>query len=224
MIKKDDNIILMFLDLEGTILNENTGDFEENDMFGFLKEIDNLQKELNSKAYMYIVSPMYMQSVAKILDKMDTAIAKYSINNSTYIKETQGATACIQNEMNEYDYLYDKISPFPKLSNTSEYDIARVGKLKYVQKWIDEWNEKIKLCIYCGNGRNDISAMEYVKNLTNGIAICPSNSRTEVKRISDIEGKGMDINGTAEALARLNKIIEIKSKSMNGENKINDER
>ena len=69
--------------------------------------------------------------------------------------------------------------------------------IKFV--FINQFKSCFFNCIYFGNGRNDLKAMEIVKSY-NGIAICPQNSRTTVKSLANFVGQYEDLRGITDGL------------------------
>lgn len=190
--------ILFFLDLEGTILNEKTGDFEEENLNKLLKEIDELEKCTDAKVNIHIVSPILSEQVEQIVDKIDTTIMRYNRENNKKLNIIEGATAYFT-DGSLFKIRDDRISKFPE-SDRLVADGGASGKKKYVQSWCEVYGDKALMSIYCGNGRNDIQAMEYIKKTKNGLVVCPKNSRTKVRKISDFTSEKTDINGTIEGL------------------------
>lgn len=211
--------ILFFLDLEGTILNEKTGDFEEENFKKLLKEIDELEECTNAKVNIHIVSPILSEQVEQIVDKIDTTITKYNTENNRNLNIIEGATAYFSND-STIKIRDDRICRFPN-SDRFIADGGASGKKKYVQNWCEVYENKSLMSIYCGNGRNDIHAMEYIKLNKKGFVVCPKNSRTKVRKISDFTSEKTDINGTIEGLEMI--INEIKNRrKIEKENKVID--
>lgn len=50
-----EKIILLYSDLEGTILNESSRTFEDIEMYNFLKQLSRLQELMNAKVRMHII-------------------------------------------------------------------------------------------------------------------------------------------------------------------------
>lgn len=205
----NDNIILMFLDLEGTILGEETGDFKDEEMNNFLKEIERLQKSSNCKAQIHLISPIQLEHMQKIVERIDNLIFDYSVRNNTDIKEIADATAYFDDSKENTN---NKITKFPSEIGTTDLNLSgQYGKKKYVKNWVNEMikRKQVKLYVYAGNGRNDTEAMEYIKSLKNGIVICPKNSRTKIKNdLANFVGTKTELPGTTEALAQMNTYLE----------------
>lgn len=191
--------IVFFTDLEGTILRETDGEVNQRGFMLLLSELAKLQKNLNGKVKINIVSPIPMKKMKEIIDLLDNLIVKYSMDKSNRLDLINSAVAFQDDEYIREDYRYDVIEPFP-LTNG---DGGERGKEKYVKAWMEEY-KNAELYIYAGNGRNDILAMKKIKTSPRGIVICPDNSRTEVKKIADYVSKNEDILGIVEGLRKIN--------------------
>lgn len=210
---KDKKVILLFSDLEGTILGEENGNYSEEEMNLFLEQIDRMQKSTNTKIHLHLVSPVFESQMEKVIDKIDTDIIKYNINNKegSFIEEIEGGS-CTQEIGVSQDYkkFQSKVVPFKKPINTKEADASIYGKETYIRSWCDYYKEKglLKTAIYCGNGRNDVLAMKHVKEKANGFVVCPKNSRPDVKKIADFVSDKLELLGITEGLAKINDEIE----------------
>lgn len=206
--KKD---ILLFLDLEGTLLSEKTGKFEQDDMLSLLGEIDKLEEITKAKVHIGILSPVFKKDSEKIIDDIDRMIARYNIRNHSHLNEIEFAGADFSDELKGQEELYDKVFPLPKPIDRRETDYSSYGKYACAKRWVEMFQEKGSLCmaIYGGNGQNDIRAMRYIRNLSNGFVMCPSNSRTEIKEnIAHFVSDKTDIHGMVENFQALNNEIE----------------
>lgn len=181
--------ILMFCDLEGTLLNEKNGTLDARKLFRFFDQINKIQQTTKSTVYMHLLSPIPLDIMEKVLDKLDTYIAKYNEENT-----------------------YDRIAPFPERATKDAYDIAAQGKLEYVEKWIRGINN-LDFCIYAGNGRNDFRAIDYIRKNSRGYSICPDNSRKAVKKIATFTSENTDIEGIIDGLDRLNQYLIQKNRN-----------
>lgn len=56
---EDKKVILLFSDLEGTILNEKEGRYAEEDMYGFLEQIERMQSITGAEVHIHLVSPVF---------------------------------------------------------------------------------------------------------------------------------------------------------------------
>ena len=74
--------ILMFCDLEGTLLNEKNGTLDARKLFRFFDQINKIQQTTKSTVYMHLLSPIPLDIMEKVLDKLDTYIAKYNKRHS----------------------------------------------------------------------------------------------------------------------------------------------
>lgn len=205
-------VIMLFLDLEGTIIEEEQGNLKENDFNNLLSSLDKLQTLRKASISMHIVSPVQATFMEKILDKLDTLIVKYNIKNKTNIKEIESAVAYPDHSYIHQDDLYDKIFPMD-ISRKDDY--GRYGKYKYVKSWIDNIesmeSKEVDMIIYGGNGLNDVSAMSYVKSMKNGLVICPSNSDAEVKKVADYISTRKQAEGIKDGIDYIN--VQIKNRN-----------
>ena len=64
------------------------------------------------------------------------------------------------------------------------------------------------MCIYCGNGQNDLAAIDYINSQKNGFAVCPDNSRKVAKEKAYFVSKKRDLRGITEGIEAINKEIE----------------
>lgn len=167
---------------------------------------------------MHLLSPIPLDIMEKVLDKLDTYIAKYNREKRTFIRDIQGATASYPAGISQEENTYDRIAPFPERATKDAYDIAAQGKLEYVEKWIRGINN-LDFCIYAGNGRNDFRAIDYIRKNSRGYSICPDNSRKAVKKIATFTSESTDIEGIIDGLDRLNQYliqkIEMRIREMN---------
>ncbi len=190
--------IILFTDLEGTILRESDGQYDEDEMYQFLLMIDKLQKVSGMTVDIHIVSPMLPEMMKRILDKIDKSVRNF--NSSEHrVSTICGATASPESKPDEC-YLVDKrIMPLPK--GYSSVTDASFGKLHYVKEWINamQLKERYGIAIYCGNGRNDIAAMKFIRG-QKGYVVCPKNSRTEIRGFADHLSQEEDLPGITEGI------------------------
>lgn len=203
------NNILFFTDLEGTILREKDGEYNDNEMFAFLEQLLQLEENTGAKVHIHIVSPVDIEMMKEIIAKIDKNIGRFNSLKKVHLKPIEGAVASFGKEFIEKEHTYDRIIPFSEPIDTRNPDMGKYGKVEYVGMWMEAYDNV--LGIYAGNGRNDIWAMQNIKK-QKGFVICPKNSRTEVKKIADFVSDGTDIRGITDCLDRLNKEI-IKRKS-----------
>ena len=204
--------ILMFCDLEGTLLNEKNGTLDARKLFRFFDQINKIQQTTKSTVYLHLLSPIPLNIMNEVLDKLDTYIAKYNREKRTFIRDIQGATASYPAEISQEENTYDRIAPFPERATKDAYDIAAQGKLEYVEKWIRGINN-LDFCIYAGNGRNDFRAIDYIRKNSRGYSICPDNSRKAVKKIATFTSESTDIEGIIDGLDRLNQYLIQKNRN-----------
>ena len=204
--------ILMFCDLEGTLLNEKNGTLDARKLFRFFDQINKIQQTTKSTVYLHLLSPIPLNIMSEVLDKLDTYIAKYNREKRTFIRDIQGATASYPAGISQEENTYDRIAPFPERATKDAYDIAAQGKLEYVEKWIRGINN-LDFCIYAGNGRNDFRAIDYIRKNSRGYSICPENSRKAVKKIATFTSESTDIEGIIDGLDRLNQYLIQKNRN-----------
>ncbi len=204
--------ILMFCDLEGTLLNEKNGTLDARKLFRFFDQINKIQQTTKSTVYLHLLSPIPLNIMNEVLDKLDTYIAKYNREKRTFIRDIQGATASYPAGISQEENTYDRIAPFPERATKDAYDIAAQGKLEYVEKWIRGINN-LDFCIYAGNGRNDFRAIDYIRKNSRGYSICPDNSRKTVKKIATFTSESTDIEGIIDGLDRLNQYLIQKNRN-----------
>ena len=205
----NNKVVLMFCDLEGTLLNEKNGTLDGRKLSRFLDQINKIQQTTKSTVHLHLLSPIPLKMMEKVLDKLDTYIAKYNHENRTFIRDIQGATASYPYGISESESTYDIIAPFPERAENNSYDVGAEGKLAYVRKWIRGINN-LDFCIYAGNGRNDFKAIEFIRRNSKGYSICPNNSRREVKYSVDFTSSSPDIDGIIDGLIQLNNVLEKK--------------
>lgn len=204
--------ILMFCDLEGTLLNEKNGTLDARKLFRFFDQINKIQQTTKSTVYLHLLSPIPLNIMNEVLDKLDTYIAKYNREKRTFIRDIQGATASYPAGISQEENTYDRIAPFPERATKDAYDIAAQGKLEYVEKWI-RGISNLDFCIYAGNGRNDFKAIDYIRKNSRGYSICPDNSRKAVKKIATFTSENTDIEGIIDGLDRLNQYLIQKNRN-----------
>lgn len=208
----NNKVILMFCDLEGTLLNEKNGTLDARKLFKFFDQINKIQQTTRSTVYMHLLSPIPLNIMEKVLDKLDTYIARYNMEKGTFIRDIQGATASYPAGISQQENTYDRIAPFPEKATSNDYDIGAEGKLEYVRKWIRGINN-LNFCIYAGNGRNDFKAIDYIRKNSKGYSICPENSRRTVKSIVNFTSANTDIEGVIDGLNNLNNLLIQKNRN-----------
>lgn len=210
---EDKKVILLFSDLEGTILGEENGNYSEEKMNLFLEQIERIQKNTNTKVHIHLVSPVFEKQMEEVIDKIDTSIIRYNRKNGdkTFIEEIEGGSCTQEIGVSQnYRKFQSKVVPFKLPINTKEADTSLYGKENYVKTWCNYYTDKgaLKTAIYCGNGSNDLNAMKYIKERANGFVVCPKNSRTEVKNIADFVSDKPELLGITEGLTKINDEIE----------------
>lgn len=207
-------IILLFSDLEGTILNEQDGTFSPEDMYQFLLQIEQLQQLTGAKVNMHLVSPVYPKQMEEIMNQIDKQIARFNRlhNHENDIPRIECGAAYPEEEMRLEEFLGDRIMALKKPVSAKDFDTARYGKANYVRNWYETYKENpnidVVMSMYCGNGRNDLTAMEYIKKTENGFIVCPNNTRREAKAKTPFVSEKTDLLGIADGIGMINKKIK----------------
>ena len=207
--------ILFFTDLEGTILRDSDGDFYELDFEDLISELSRMGTLTDATVDIRLVSPIGFKRMNKIVDKMDTSIARYFRREKLVSNVKLVEAAASPYDMHSEDIVSSrkisrKIIPLPNARHSS--DIAREAKRKYLKYVFEACKGDIALSIYAGNDRNDIDAMQYLKRKQNGFLICPQNSITELLNISDFVSNDPDILGVIDGISKINEKIEIRTR------------
>lgn len=207
---RKDKKILLFSDLEGTILREIDGKYDKEAMYNFLAQIDRLQQLADAEVHIHLVSPVYRKQMEEIMDRIDDDIVRYNMLHPDHdrIPMIECGTFTPDRGMYEQEYLGDRVMPLKMPIDSTQFDTSRYGKANYVKTWCDMYNdrEELFMTIYCGNGQNDLSAMDCVK-AKKGFIVCPSNSRTLAKQKADFVSNRTDLPGITEGIENINKKI-----------------
>lgn len=195
--------IVIFTDLEGTILREIDGKYDETEMFQFLRQINRLEKLEDATAQIHILSPMTVDQMKYILDELDEAFAKYNKTSGNYVSYIKSAIA-IQDNYTDWRNIPNRML-LVKYKNLNQYGEE---KLSYVESYMKAHKgDDIKKMIYMGNGANDVMAMQKIKS-NNGIVICPYNSTDEVKKIATYKSNEEDLRGLVDGFSKLCQEVE----------------
>lgn len=195
--------IVIFTDLEGTILREIDGKYDETEMFQFLRQINRLEKLEDATAQIHILSPMTVDQMKYILDELDEAFAKYNKTSGNYVSYIKSAIA-IQDNYTDWRNIPNRML-LVKYKNLNQYGEE---KLSYVESYMKAHEgDDIKKIIYMGNGANDVMAMQKIKS-NNGIVICPYNSTDEVKKIATYKSNEEDLRGLVDGFSKLCQEVE----------------
>ena len=179
------NKTIIFSDLEGTMLRESDHSYSDEDMFNFLQCLDCFCKTTNSIPEIHLVSPIEGKSMDKYLTKIDKNIRsfkKITQSNISYIHRAY----CSQDRDFSARISSNIIATKPPTErNFQSWKSVYVQEVcrRNTQRFPDD----MLYFIYFGNGRNDFKAMEINKQY-HGKNICPQNSRTAVKALSDFVG------------------------------------
>lgn len=195
--------IVIFTDLEGTILREIDGKYDETVMFQFLRQINRLEKLEDATAQIHILSPMMVDQMKYILDELDEAFAKYNKTSGNYVSYIKSAIA-IQDNYTGWRNIPNRML-LVNYKNLNQYGEE---KLSYVESYMKAHkDDDIKKMIYMGNGANDVMAMQKIKS-NNGIVICPYNSTDEVKKIATYKSNEEDLRGLVDGFSKLCQEVE----------------
>lgn len=195
--------IVIFTDLEGTILRDIDGKYDETEMFQFLRQINRLEKLEDATAQIHILSPMMVDQMKYILDELDEAFAKYNKTSGNYVSYIKSAIA-IQDNYTGWRNIPNRML-LVKYKNLNQYGEE---KLSYVESYMKAHKgDDIKKMIYMGNGANDVMAMQKIKS-NNGIVICPYNSTDEVKKIATYKSNEEDLRGLVDGFSKLCQEVE----------------
>lgn len=194
--------LLLFTDLEGTLLREEDGQINPEAMHEYLTKLSKLQELTGYTVDIHIVSPMTPKMMFNAMQKIDKFIAQHNLVYPTRegklnrVRVGTASPECTEDECEEWDR---RIMPMPK--GIDRFDNS-FGKFKYVDYVMGIYEEqgRVGLAIYAGNGQNDIEAMKRIKRSENGYVICPSNSRHTIKEFADFAGKREDLRGVSEGL------------------------
>lgn len=200
--------IIIFTDLEGTILRESDSSIDKVAMQNLLYQLQQLQKNIGATINIHIVSPMSPLNMETRIDEIDREIKKNRFEamgkKGEELLDYVSVGACSNDEA-EFAIVKDRrVMPLPS------------HKVDYVKAWKGMLDDKFDVMkyIYLGNDTNDFYAMQYVKKLDNGITICPGNSNPQIKEVSTYVGDSTDAAGCVEAFEQLNADL-IKQNSKN---------
>lgn len=210
----EQDIIMLFLDLEGTIIDEEKGTIKGESINKLLDSINKLQDTVNLPVKIHIASPVSADKMEEIIDQLDRRIARYNMSNKANINEIESAVAYEDKTFIHQDDLYDKIFPM----KMPKEDFGRAGKTNYVNQWINILGNKTRFIIYGGNGLNDVGAMNRVKDTKKGFVICPNNSHKEVKKIADFISNKDEAEGIKEGIDFITNQIQIRLEKTNNDN------
>lgn len=188
---------IIFSDLEGTILRDRDNSYSDEDMFNFLQIINNFNKVTNAIPEIHLVSPVGGAFMDKCINKIDKNISSFNSITHSRLPFIHSAY-CSEN--NDIDVKLSSNIIIAKAPTSSNYNS---WKSMYVQDICDSMtsntpNNTINF-IYLGNGQNDLRSMEIVKRFK-GVVICPQNSDSKVKLLSDFIGKSDDLRGITDGL------------------------
>lgn len=236
-------VILMYSDLEGTLLREKDSEYGKEELNEFLSQIDKLQQQTGATVQFHLVSPVDESFMDKILKQLDKDIRDYNRtttdSNHTTVNTVVAAAAYPMEDftgVNTLGRAYIKridhriIQLKKPVSGRNMSNPAGFGKENYVRTLTEytknSSQKELLMSIYCGNGRNDLSASDYIRFQKNGFVICPKNSRRELKARASFVSEHEDLKGIIDGLEKINNEIEkrkIQTVSKESEKNIEDE-
>lgn len=220
-----DKIILVFSDLEGTIIGESNGVYDEERMKLFLEELVNLQVVTGAEVKLHLVSPVYRRDMERILKQLDRSILRFNAkqhsksktDTNLLLSTVQGAAAYPEETVNDFF-----VSAFER--HSSDHRIADLkmpigkrdlalgasGKEDYVRDWCESARRRGNLLfsIYMGNGNNDLAAIRYLRSKPDTLVISPANSILEVKNNSYFSSDKEELEGITEGIVAIREEIE----------------
>ena len=233
-----EKIVLIYSDLEGTILREEDGKFDKGEMHEFLSQIDILQQQTNARVQIHLVSPIDETFMNMILKEIDKEVSEYNRNSTdpqhTVVQRIESAAAYPMEDFsgttfqgaNYIGRIDKRIMQLEKPNDKKDANPAGYGKEKYVKEMTEYIREnpyqEILMSIYCGNGINDLLAMNYIKTQKNGFIICPKNSRQKVKEMAHHVSEQEDLPGITDGIEWVNEQIR-KRKTYNTDEKVPNE-
>lgn len=210
----EEKVILLFSDLEGTILGEENIEskekYKKETMQKFLAQIDRLQRLTGAEVHMHFVSPIYMEKMEEILEKIDDEIATYNKEHpdSKRLRMTECGGCLGRRKIDGSEDYGRKTIPLRMIMDSRNIDTSGNAKVNYVEGWHQIYKDRGRLMsIYCGNGSNDIAAMKFVQR-SEGFTVCPANSPVAVKEIADFTSQRTELEGVVEGIENINKKIE----------------
>lgn len=219
MEKEKQKIIILYSDLEGTILRESDGEYDDADMYDFLSQLDKLQQLTGATVQMHIVSPIDQKAMTEILDKLDSSFSAYRrLQKGRKLNFINGAAAyplddrTLMSMGTKHFKIDSRIIDLRKPISADDKNPAGTGKFGYVKEWSTQIKQRddkeVIMQIYCGNGRNDLFAMDFINSQKNGFVVCPSNTRTAAKAKTQFVSNKTDLPGITEGITRINMEIE----------------
>lgn len=193
---------IMFIDLEGTLLDEESGKVEQQNLYHFIDLINKLENSTSSSVAIHLVSPVEYTIMKMVKDYINSNITEYNRKNKAQIHFVESA-ACNMDQSSILNQTDNTIVPLPASINKEKRLIGLTEKAEYVKFWYQLLNSRydIKNLIYIGNGRNDFQAMKYVQE-QGGIVVCPKNSPSKVREIADYSSELFALEGVNTALSQ----------------------
>lgn len=190
------NITVVFSDLEGTLLAEETGTFDPNEFQTLINKIHSFLTYTSTELKFVIVSPIESHIIQPILEDLNNVFHEFNKENDT---KYQVDFAACYSDKDDMDKLPNNILPI--LS-------ATVGKERVVNYLTDSLGYRFNInnTIYMGNGRNDIASIDFLKGKyrESAYAICPENSKSWLRKNPSLyHGQGTDLAGLNDGFDKL---------------------
>ena len=139
--------IIIFTDLEGTILRDIDGEYDEKEMFQLLQQINRIEKLEGATAQIHILSPMTVDQMKYILGEFDETFNKYNKTSGNYVSYVKSAIA-FQDNYTDWRNISNRIL-LVKHRNINQYGEE---KLSYVESYMKSHEgDDIKKIIYIIN-------------------------------------------------------------------------
>lgn len=205
--------IIFFSDLEGTLLKDD-GEFDEEQFYKFGQELNKLAETSKANIDIVIISPMGPGYMTKILEQMDKSLLliERREGNGNYAVKIVAAAADFNDSSLDFNFKTKIDRRIDELVGVRTYrtTLGSDSKANYVSGYVktkeehlkDEPNKKI-FYIYAGNGENDIAAMNFINNLSNGLTITPANTVEKVEKIANIKSKLEGTLGITDCLKQI---------------------
>lgn len=201
--------ILLFSDLEGTLLGDSDLKYDDEAMYNFLLQIANLEKLTGAKVHIHLVSPVYAEDMKEVMNRINISIRNFNMLHPELdsLSSIECGGAYPNDNTVGGDFLDKNIIALKK-SLAGTLDNGRYGKSHYVRSWHDIYSESetkdLIMEIYCGNGSNDLAAMEFISSQKNGFSICPQNAAECAKKAAFYVSQYSSLAGITDGLKMIN--------------------
>lgn len=203
--------IILFSDLEGTLVKEN-GEFDEENFYKFGQELQNLADATKSNVNIVIVSPMGPTYMTKLLDQMDKSLSLLERRNLAKINTVKiiAAVADFEDIPMDFNTRIDRRIDELRGVRTRSGSFGADAKLNYISGYIKTQEEHSRenlankaFYIYAGNGDNDVAAISFVNKLKNGLTITPANTVPKVEKIAQIKSNLSGVSGITDCIRQI---------------------